>query len=230
VRVLGDADPGEWAVEVDVPLAERRDSLRAAIDAIEERDLRLLVDAVLAGEVLERFLVAPAAKRYHSAKVGGLVVHTLAVYGEALHLAGAHCRLRLDLDLLRAGALLHDVGKADELEVSARTGLLPGYTGAHPQGHVALGIRRVERAAAELAMLDDRRVDHLVHLLVSHHGAREHGAPEPPMTPEAVVLHMADLAASRIEGVCDLVEATPEGALWTERSGMFGEPLYLGWR
>jgi hypothetical protein len=66
MRVLGDADPCDWAVEVDVPLAERRARLRAAVDTIAEPHLRLLVDAVLAGQVLERFLLAPAAKRWRS--------------------------------------------------------------------------------------------------------------------------------------------------------------------
>jgi HD superfamily phosphodiesterase len=42
-------------------------------------------------------------------------------------------------------ALLHDIGKADELEIGLATGFEPAHTVQHLQGHVALAIRRVER-------------------------------------------------------------------------------------
>ena len=40
---------------------------------------------------------------------------------------------------------------------------------------------------------------HLQHLILSHHGHREWGSPVEPSTPEAVLLHQADMMAYKIE-------------------------------
>jgi 3'-5' exoribonuclease len=229
LRSLGPGRAADWAREVEMPLAERTGRLAAAIGGIADPALRGLVEAVFGQDGLRpRFLAAPAAKRYHSARVGGLATHSLAVHDTALWLAANLCPAPIDRDVLRAGALLHDVGKADELEIGLASGFEPAHTVEHLQGHVALAVRRVERAAATLPDCPGRRVDHLVHLIVSHHGSREWGAPEVPMTVEATLLHVADFAASRVEGVCDVLRQAPAGAEWTDRSSMLGERLYVG--
>jgi 3'-5' exoribonuclease len=43
----------------------------------------------------------------------------------------------------------------------------------------------------------------LQHLLASHHGVLEHGAPVRPMTLEAEVLHHADNASAKCESMAD---------------------------
>jgi 3'-5' exoribonuclease len=228
IRPLGPADPTEWALAAAMPLELRAERVRAAIDGIGSGDLACLVRWVFDQPgVLERFLLAPAAKRYHSALVGGLAVHTLKVHDIVFDLA-QHADSPVDADLLRAGALVHDIGKIDELEVSVATGLLPGYTAAHLQGHVALGVRRIVQAAVCCGLDDRPSVDLLVHLVVSHHGKPEWGAPVAPMTTEAILLHLADLSASRLEGAAELFAAAPPEAEWTEYSAIFGERLYAG--
>lgn len=229
LRALGPGRAEEWAVEAAMPAGERAGRLASALGRIEDGRLRRLVEAVFAQDDLRaRFLRAPAARRYHSAVVGGLAAHTLWVHDTALWLADGVCQAPVDRDVLRAGALLHDVGKADELAVEAAGGFEPAETVQHLQGHLALAVRRVERAAATLAGLPAGRVDHLVHLIVSHHGRVEWGAPEVPMTVEATLLHAADFAASRVEAVCDLRRRAGEGVEWTEWSKVLGERLYLG--
>jgi 3'-5' exoribonuclease len=211
-----------------MPLARRRELVRAAIDAIGHVELASLVRWTFAEDgVLGRFLDVPAAKRHHSARVGGLAVHTLNVSSIALDLA-RHATVPVDLDLLRAGALLHDIGKIDELAVTVETGLLPGYTAGHLQGHVALAIRRIERAAVCCGFESSCSIDRLVHLVVSHHGSPEWGAPERPMTIEAIILHQADMGASRIEGACEAISSAPPDAEWTDYAPMFEERLYVG--
>jgi 23S rRNA maturation-related 3'-5' exoribonuclease YhaM len=39
--------------------------------------------------------------------------------------------------------------------------------------------------------------DAVIHCMLSHHGRREWGSPVEPVTPEAYILHVADMLSSR---------------------------------
>ena len=99
---------------------------------------------------------------------GGLLYHTLFM----LRAAKALCSLYkdiypdLDVDLVCAGVILHDVAKIPELTVG-KLGLASGYsTAGQLLGHINIGVARVERAAAELMIEDSVKV--LVqHILLS---------------------------------------------------------------
>src|SRR5580704_8352848 len=56
---------------------------------------------------------APAAKVMHNAYMGGLLEHVIGLCGLAKVIAGHYAEL--DVDLLLTAAILHDVGKLDEL-------------------------------------------------------------------------------------------------------------------
>ena len=60
-----------------------------------------------------RFKRAPAAKVMHHAYIGGLIEHVVGLCGLAKQIAAHYSEL--DVDLLLTAALLHDVGKLDEL-------------------------------------------------------------------------------------------------------------------
>jgi len=58
----------------------------------------------------------------------------------------------------------------------------------------------------------------LKHLIVSHHGSREFGSPEPPKTLEGILLNYLDEIDSKINGIRDFIESQeaqyPDGN-WT---------------
>src|SRR4029079_16272497 len=66
-------------------------------------------------------------------------------------------------------------------------------------GHVVLGslMLAARLSAAPLPLCSGSEQDLLHHLVLSHHGLLEHGAPVTPMTLEAEVLHFADNASAR---------------------------------
>ncbi len=220
-----------WLPRVRVDRAELVDQLDAAIAQVVDPHLGALLDHILGdGETRERYLAAPAASKYHSARVGGLAMHSLAVRRLALEAADALGGYPCDRDLLAVAALLHDVGKIDELELSLATGGEAKWTTiGQLHGHIVHGVRRIERAAAAVGLPAALR-DHLIHLIVSHHGQPSWGSPVVPMTPEAVALHVGDYAASRIEAVLDAADAAEPGGEWTGYSKMLEARLYLGFR
>lgn len=116
--------------------------LDALVGGIEDAALRALVRACFGPAVRERFAVAPAGVRHHGAAVGGLLAHTVRVARTALALTELVPHV-VDRDVVVSAALLHDLGKVDELVPDPGAGLTdPGRL----LGHVLLGAVAVLRA------------------------------------------------------------------------------------
>jgi 3'-5' exoribonuclease len=69
---------------------------------------------------------------------------------------------------------------------------------------------------AEQAERAARRKNVLLHVILSHHGRREWGAPVLPRTPEALLLHYCDVMSASLHKCFSAVEAAPEAAQWTD--------------
>lgn len=194
--------------------------LRQVIAELRPPFHQLLTNILLEPAFLRRYADVPAAKMMHHAYVGGLLEHSLAMV--------PYCRLAaeryatIDRDMLIAGALLHDVGKVFAYDLGA------GFVITDEErlvGHITRGVVMVEAAIDGVTGFTPELRQHLVHLLVSHHGTLEWGSPVPPRTLEAVLLHQIDLLESRVQGFIDHVSAEPGDTPWTSRSPMFGYDL-----
>ena len=84
------------------------------------------VEKVLAELYGLGFFDAPASTRFHGSEKGGLLLHSLKVYDEALLIREVQIRLcpgcaeRLPLDSVAIAALLHDVCKAEVYKETER--------------------------------------------------------------------------------------------------------------
>ncbi|GHU57591.1 3'-5' exoribonuclease YhaM [Clostridia bacterium] len=156
----------------------------------------------------EYFMRQPAAISVHHNFRGGLLLHTVEVTELALGLAGA-CRERLDMDLVRAGALLHDIGKLEEFSIDVVTGEIKYTVKGSLLSHFVLGNDYLRDTYLEFA-LDYRNLTTaeleqfllLRHIVLSHHGKLEMGAVVTPATLEAKYVHLADMAS------CDAYRTT----------------------
>lgn len=149
---------------------------------------RKLCRKVLKNEVIrEKLLKAPAAKSIHHAYLGGLLEHTLNV--SKLSLAVSKFYPELDREVLLVAAVLHDLGKAWELE----GGVTREYTDEGTLlGHIFLGLQILEPFFQDIEDLDEGLLLHLKHIILSHHGQYAFGSPKRPKTQEALVLHYVD--------------------------------------
>ncbi len=139
--------------------------------------------------------LAPAAKAMHHAYAGGLLEHTLSVARLCMRLADHYPHL--DRQVLLAGAVCHDLGKIWELS----SGLTVDYTQeGRLIGHIFLALERlapfIKKAGLEAGL-----VEHLQHLILSHHGTHEFGSPRLPATAEALALHYADNIDAKLQQV-----------------------------
>ena len=199
--------------------------LLALVDRIGNPHLKKLLENLLNdSEFALKFKQAPAAKSLHHAWLGGLLEHTLSLcqlcQGMARHYPG------LDQDLLLAGAVLHDIGKTEELSYSRSFAYT---TEGQLLGHMILELDLVNRKVAEIEDFPPRLKTLIQHLIISHHGEYEFGSPKLPMFPEALVLHCLDNLDSKLASMQDLIAGdTNPDSEWTAYYPMFGRPLFKG--
>jgi 3'-5' exoribonuclease len=164
---------------------EMWEQLQGRIGAVASPWLRRLLDSVVMANA-DRLRRWPAAVTVHHAYEGGLLEHILKVAEVGQSVAVAY---GADPDLVLAGAVLHDIGKLEELQPDDVT----TYTReGNLIGHITLGVMIVRQAAAAIPGFPSDLRAHLEHLVVSHHGDRKLGSPVEPMTAEAFILSAVD--------------------------------------
>lgn len=176
------------------------DTLDRWRSAIRGSRLRRTLDLFYTdGDFRGRYEQCPASTTGHHAELGGLLRHTCEVAAIGRAIAKA---CRADVDVVIAGALLHDIGK---LEAYRWDGAFEATERGTLLGHVTLGMLMLglRVAATHPAPCTERELTILHHLIASHHGRQEFGAAVAPMTLEAEVLHFADNASAKTASMAD---------------------------
>jgi 3'-5' exoribonuclease len=197
---------------------------------IVDEPLRQLVADILE-QNREQLLQLPAAKKNHHAYLGGYLEHVLNVTRTCCYLADRYAELYdrlqppLYKDVIVAGAVLHDIGKLRELVVSVAGA---DYTPeGHLIGHVLQG-RDIVRDAAVGRSIDPELLLRLEHVIVSHQRLPEWGAPKPPMTPEALIVHHADDLDAKMQMMaCAIQDETTVGPM-TAKVFALNVPIFRG--
>jgi 3'-5' exoribonuclease len=203
----------EEAAELFAGTPERRAALErdwndvvAMVGAMGDPRLRILCETYLT-DYGERFRRAAAARDYHHARRGGLLEHTSQMMRAGAALAIAYPDL--NWDLVRAGLLFHDCGKLWEMDYQPQGFVSPLTTMGELLGHITIGIELVNKLwrgleanpefVAPAQPPKELVREHLLHLIASHHGQKEYGAPVTPRTPEAWMLHHIDNIDAHLE-------------------------------
>jgi len=181
--------PGAWKSHQtrfwELLLSVRREELKALLKEIFHKD----------GEIWPRFADSPAALSHHHNYRGGLLEHCGEVALLCDRAAGALSGV--DRDLLVCAALLHDIGKIEELEYDLASGAITYSHAGELVGHVVLGAQLVGRVADGLPDFPLRLKTELTHLILSHHGEPEWGAARRPMCAEALILSQCDILSAK---------------------------------
>lgn len=203
------------------PEAMRRE-LFALVDSMRDKDYQRLARAFFEDAATwDRFARSPAARDLHHAFLGGLLEHTLNIAAMASAFAVDD---RVERDLLLIGALLHDIGKIDELEAKFTI----EYTNRGKLiGHLVIGAEMAAERAAKLADFPEEKLELVQHLILSHHGKYEFGSPVLPKIPEAFALHHLDNLDAKVETAAKLINAvTDPEKEWTDYSRALETQLF----
>ena len=212
------AGPGEYDAEELAEGPERsvdllEADLRELIDTIQSPSLRQLLDRFFGAETerWQRFREAPAAKHYHQAYAGGLLEHSLSV-AQAVS-AAANFFPGVDREIAVTGALLHDIGKTEAYNDDP---LAIELTDAgRLEGEIPRGYYLVRREIEGLDAFDADLAQAILHIILSHHGALEHGSPVVPCTREATLVHSMDNLGGKLGSFDRLERELSDGESWS---------------
>lgn len=141
----------------------------------------------------DKFIKEPAACGNHHAYDGGLFVHSTSTAGLASKICNHYQDMDLDKSICVAGAFLHDVGKVRCYK--KEDGKYKSTTASRLFHHIPMGFHIVSSIYEK--MEEDLRpsqedIDHILHIIISHHGKKEYSSPRRPATDEARIVAEAD--------------------------------------
>jgi 3'-5' exoribonuclease len=217
-------DATDLVATVSRPQEELAAEFKSLVGGVGDPELRRVLRAVFGDrEFYETFSRCPGSQSYHHAYLGGLMEHTVAVASLCKSLAGNYGSL--DEDLLVCAALLHDIGKCEELSFDTSI----EYTDrGRLVGHVVLGMQRLRDSVVRArCRVGAERMTTLEHAILSHHGELEWGSPKRPSTLEALLLHHVDNLDAKAAGFSSLLaSASRADESWTDASNLFRRPLW----
>ncbi len=167
-------------------------------------------------EVWEKFITAPGARGenpgHHSFK-GGLAYHSLTAAKLAGQIVDHYKSLGMPInrDIVVAGVILHDIGKAWcykwEEESWRKDKTLGEYIEkagyVHTRisklyHHIPIGYNKFMEWAGQFNKLlgphslTEKKINHIGHIILSHHGRRAWSSPVVPNTIEAYIVHIVE--------------------------------------
>jgi 3'-5' exoribonuclease len=223
------ADPTCYDLSAFLPTSENNldalyDALLEIVGSVQDEHLRRVYQDIFRDpEVRARYKCAPAGKGWHHAYVGGLLEHVLSM----LKLGDTLVKLypSIHRDLLIGGILLHDIGKIEELMFKS---YIEYSTPGRLIGHLVQGCILVSRYIDRVDGFPDELRTRLLHTIVGHHGAVDRGSPKPPMTLEAMAVHLLDHLDSQTQAVEQIVQNTVSSDGWSELVRLANRPFFRG--
>ncbi len=219
-----DADPEQFVPHAPVDVDSLYEKIIGLVETVKQPHLRQLLSRMFGQQAFrDAFCRAPGGKLWHHCYQGGLAEHTWSVLSLVLSTSTLYPDLRIDL--LIAGALLHDIGKIDEYRLD---GYIEYSDTGRLQGHIALGYHRVAQAIERVDGFPRDLADHLLHLILAHQGQREHGSPVVPMSREALVLYRADDIDSKLNAFDRIARRdNDDNTTWSRYVTLLDRFLYL---
>ena len=213
----------------DYDFFETRYNIDAYYDALKgyitkkvsDKALKIANDVLFENEkAKEAFRVEFAAKSHHDNCVGGLLAHTYRVVCNVGYLLNQYPNLAVgknqdEVDLLYIGALVHDIGKLDEMHFGEYSRL------GNILGHRYLGINRLNKKMIVENYSEDW-YDRLVSIIIQHHG--EYG--EECKTLVSYVVHKADIMDSDFASIVEALKE-PETSNDSQLIKYNGLKLYI---
>jgi 3'-5' exoribonuclease len=95
------------------------------------------------------------------------------------------------------------------------------------QGEITLGYYRVRATIERLDGFPPELAQAVLHIILSHHGALEHGSPVVPCTREATLVHMIDNLGGRLGSFDRLEKQLRAGEQWSAWDKALGGGAYF---
>ncbi|RRD94593.1 HD domain-containing protein [Clostridiales bacterium COT073_COT-073] len=214
----GEYDPANYIPTTKKNTEEMYQQFLGYVKSLKNPYVRGLAEEFFVKDIdfIKRFKKHTAAKTVHHNFQGGLLEHTLGILRTCDFLAGQY--ELLDRDVLMIGAMLHDIGKMQELSDFP----LVDYTDeGNLVGHIVIGVQWINEKIKLIPGFPIDLANIIRHMVLSHHGELEYGSPKKPAIIEAVVLHYADNIDAKIMTFQTLLEESEQEDNWIGYSKLF---------
>ena len=181
--------------------------LRHIVSEIDNEHVKKLLESFANDDefMMKRYSQAPAGKTWHHDFVGGLLEHVLSLIAMSKTIQQSHPEL--NLDLLIAACILHDIGKVVEYKITTAIEIT---TEGRLFGHLSIGYFMVAQRISEMSDFPDDLRLRILHMILSHHRELKQGAPVTPMFSEAVAFALIDDADAQSQHMVQVVEDSKE--------------------
>jgi len=198
-----EVEPADFLPRTSEDIEQMLTRLHEFVAAIGNPWLQKLVTGVINDpQIAPRLKLAPAAKSMHHAYLGGLLEHVVSLCGLCRVAAGHYPEV--DADLLMTGAVLHDIGKLDELTYERS---FDYSTEGQLLGHILMEYEQLSKRMDGIEGFPRDLKTLVQHMIISHHGRLEFGSPKVPMFREAVLLHYLDDMDSKMAAMRRALES-----------------------
>jgi len=133
-----------------------------------------------------KIINSPAAIMHHHNYIGGLLEHTCETAAYAIDIGSVSTK-SINFDLIKTGALLHDIGKIKVYDYSSF--VIDMTFEGKMLDHIILGLKLIEDFK-ELINADTFML--VSHIIAAHHLKLEYGSPVEPILKEATIVAYAD--------------------------------------
>jgi 3'-5' exoribonuclease len=211
-NVLKKVEDGEYDLE-DFMKKSSRDipqmiaELHQIVSEINNEHIKKLLESFTNDDdfMKKKYSQAPAGKMWHHNFVGGLLEHVLSLISMSKTIQQSHPEL--NLDLLIATCILHDIGKVVEYKITTAIEIT---TEGRLFGHLSIGYFMVAQRISEMSDFPEDLRLRILHMILSHHRQLSQGAPVVPMFPEAVAFALIDDADAQSQHMIQVVEDSKE--------------------
>lgn len=190
------------------------DDIMFMISNIKNKGLKALTTQIY-NKYKDELMNSSSAASVHHVGIGGNIVHTLEV-AQIATAAAQYANDMVNIDLVIAGALLHDIGKIHIYDVS---GPIVDYTeDGYLAEHILFGCEMLNEADIALKRTYTNQAKLLKHIIASHHGRLEYGSPVLPCCAEAHLVNFADGVSATLDTLRQAnAKAIREGRTLTDR-------------
>ena len=223
IKKIGEYDPSDFIATTKRNIPDMVTELKQNVANVGNTEIKRLLESYTNDdEFIKEYSKAPAAKKYHHNVLGGLLEHVLNLIHISKKVAELHPEL--DLDLLIAGCILHDIGKIREFET---TTVISITDEGRLLEHISIGHAMVSKRISELDNFPKDIAIKILHIILSHHDMLEKGSPVRPYFPEAKAFSKIDDCDAQIRHIIQLKEENKSDKSWVWPKLNDDEPLYL---
>ncbi len=222
-------NPEKYLNESAVSAEKMIQELMNLLEKIEDESLKKFMKEIFNENdyIKDLFFNSPAAMSIHHAHRGGLLEHSLSVANLCLNMNKVYNELANN-DILISGAILHDLGKIKEYIIKPQ-GIEKTDEG-ELLGHIYLGVEIFNEIIKKSKIILNKSFkEHILHIILSHHGEIEFGSPVVPKTLEALIIHLCDYSDSKIAQASDNIEIARKvdpNSTWSEYDKRLGTKMH----